>query len=201
MRSQRVGQDWATFMFTAVQETQETWVWSLGWKNPLKEGEVTHANILTWEISWTEKRGWLQFMRSQSWTWLSTHTCRVFSWDRISFIDFPHAWSVGQSPWLGSRENGILSLRDCCSFGAFRGGTGYWRVGFYIRCSNYDFILFSFGYRDVVLEVSWLQVEGEEWPVGVAKAEHLVWEKEIWGHDLVNLDLGFCWHVGILIPT
>ena len=29
---------------------QETWVRSLGWKDPLKEGMATHSSILAWKI-------------------------------------------------------------------------------------------------------------------------------------------------------
>ena len=29
---------------------QETWVWSLGWEDPLEEGMATHSSILAWEI-------------------------------------------------------------------------------------------------------------------------------------------------------
>ena len=29
---------------------QETWVWSLGWENPLEEEVATHSSILVWEI-------------------------------------------------------------------------------------------------------------------------------------------------------
>ena len=28
----------------------ETWVWSLGWEDPLKEGMATHSSILSWRI-------------------------------------------------------------------------------------------------------------------------------------------------------
>ena len=39
----------------AMQETQETWVQSLGRENPLEEGmAATHSSILAWEIPWTE---------------------------------------------------------------------------------------------------------------------------------------------------
>ena len=44
---------------------QETWVWSLGWENPLDEGMVTHSSILAQRIPWTEEPGGLQSMRSQ----------------------------------------------------------------------------------------------------------------------------------------
>ena len=30
---------------------QETWVGSLSWEDPLKEGMATHYNILAWRIS------------------------------------------------------------------------------------------------------------------------------------------------------
>ena len=29
----------------------ETWAWSLGWEDPLKEGMTTHSSILAWRIS------------------------------------------------------------------------------------------------------------------------------------------------------
>ena len=31
----------------------ETWVWSLGWKDPLEKGRATHSSILAWRIPWT----------------------------------------------------------------------------------------------------------------------------------------------------
>ena len=43
----------------------ETWVWSLGWADPLAKGMATHSSILAWRIPWTEKRGWLQSMGLQ----------------------------------------------------------------------------------------------------------------------------------------
>ena len=50
---------------SAVQETQETWVRSLGQKDPLEEGMATHSSILAWRIPWTEKPGGLQSMGLQ----------------------------------------------------------------------------------------------------------------------------------------
>ena len=32
---------------------QETWVWSLGWDDPLEKGMATHFSILAWRIPWT----------------------------------------------------------------------------------------------------------------------------------------------------
>ena len=48
-----------------MQETQETWVQSLGGEDPLEEEMATHSSILAWEIPWTEEPGRLQSMRSQ----------------------------------------------------------------------------------------------------------------------------------------
>ena len=44
---------------------QETWVRSLGWKDPLKKGMATYSSILAWEIPWTEEPGGLQSMGLQ----------------------------------------------------------------------------------------------------------------------------------------
>jgi len=43
----------------------ETWVQSLGWEDPLKEGMATHSGILAWRIPQTEEPGGLQSMGSQ----------------------------------------------------------------------------------------------------------------------------------------
>ena len=36
-------------------ESQETWVWSLGWENPLQKEMATHSTILAWRILWIEE--------------------------------------------------------------------------------------------------------------------------------------------------
>ena len=50
---------------------QETWVRSLGWKDPLEKGKATHPSNLAWRTPWTEEPARLQSMGSQSWTRLS----------------------------------------------------------------------------------------------------------------------------------
>ena len=32
---------------------QETWVWSLGWEEPLEKGKAPHSSILAWRVPWT----------------------------------------------------------------------------------------------------------------------------------------------------
>ena len=44
---------------------QETWVRSLGWKDPPEKGMATHSSILAWRIPWTEEPGGLQSMELQ----------------------------------------------------------------------------------------------------------------------------------------
>jgi len=46
-------------------ETQEIWIQSLSWEDPLENGMVTHSSILAWRIPWTEEPGELQSMGSQ----------------------------------------------------------------------------------------------------------------------------------------
>ena len=43
----------------------ETWVRSLGWKDPLEKGKATHSSILAWRIPWTEEPVRLQSRGSQ----------------------------------------------------------------------------------------------------------------------------------------
>ena len=43
----------------ANEETQETWVRSLGQKNSLEEEMETYSSILAWKIPWTEEPGGL----------------------------------------------------------------------------------------------------------------------------------------------
>ena len=44
---------------------QETWVQSLGGKDPLEKEMATHSSILAWRIPWTEESGGIQSMGSQ----------------------------------------------------------------------------------------------------------------------------------------
>ena len=43
----------------------ETWVQSLGWKDPMEKGTATHSTVLAWRIPGTEEPGRLQSMGSQ----------------------------------------------------------------------------------------------------------------------------------------
>ena len=46
---------WASLVAQVVKNLPamwETWVQSLGWKDPLEKGKVTHSSILDWRILW-----------------------------------------------------------------------------------------------------------------------------------------------------
>ena len=49
----------------AMQEMQETRVWSLGWEDSLEKDMVASSGILVWRIPWTEKTWGLQSTGSQ----------------------------------------------------------------------------------------------------------------------------------------
>ena len=57
-----------------MQETLETQVRTLGWKDPLEEGMGNHSSILAWIIPWTEEPGGLQSIWWQRVRHDSTHT-------------------------------------------------------------------------------------------------------------------------------
>ena len=48
-----------------LSETQETWVRSLDWEDPLEEEMAAHSSILAWKIPWTAEPGRLLSMGSQ----------------------------------------------------------------------------------------------------------------------------------------
>ena len=44
---------WASLVAQLVKNPpamRETWVWSLGWEDPLEKGKATHSSILAWRI-------------------------------------------------------------------------------------------------------------------------------------------------------
>ena len=49
-----------TQMVKSLPATQETWVLSLGWEDPLKKKMATHSSTLAWKVPWTEEPGRLQ---------------------------------------------------------------------------------------------------------------------------------------------
>ena len=50
---------------SAMQETQDRQILTLGQEDVLEEGMATHSSILAWRIPWTEDSGRLQSMGLQ----------------------------------------------------------------------------------------------------------------------------------------
>ena len=68
---------WASLvaqMVKCLPAIRETWVWSLGWEDPLEKEMAIHSSTLAWKIPWTEETDRVQSMGSQSRTRLSDFT-------------------------------------------------------------------------------------------------------------------------------
>ena len=79
---------------------RETWVQSLGWKDPLEKEMATHSSTLAWKIPWTEEPGRLWSMGLQrvghfrlAITFLPRSKCLLISWlqspSAVIFITWP----------------------------------------------------------------------------------------------------------------
>ena len=88
---------------------QETWVWSLGWEDPLEEGLATHSSILAWRIP-LERGSWQTAVRgvAKNWTRLSNLT--------------QHSMNI--SRWLRGEGNG--NLLQCSCLENSRVGGAWW---------------------------------------------------------------------------
>jgi len=78
----------------------ETWVWSLGWEDPLEKEMATHSSILAWRIPWTEEPGRLQPTGSQrvghDWA-----TSLHFTMGPIPWPPDSKNWLIGKDPNVG----------------------------------------------------------------------------------------------------
>ena len=96
---------------------QETWVWSLGCEDPLKEGMTTHSSTLAWRIPWTEEPRELQSMGSQSvkHDWVTKHSTIhsfiVYELIKITGRNTHEHFPVLSSiliNWLGAQQEAIF---------------------------------------------------------------------------------------------
>ena len=53
------------------QETQEMWVLSVGWEDPLEEEMATNSSILGWRMLWTGAQGATVQGVAENWTQLN----------------------------------------------------------------------------------------------------------------------------------
>ena len=80
---ERISRIWASLVAQRVKylpAMRETWVWSLGWEDPLEKGMAIHSSILPWRIPWTEEPCRIQFMGSQKvrHNWATKHNTAVW---------------------------------------------------------------------------------------------------------------------------
>ena len=71
---------------------QETWVWSLGWEDPLEQGMATHSGILAWRIPWMEE---LQEVIAKN-----NPDFLLFSWKLVRFVLKQNAFLQSCEFWL-----------------------------------------------------------------------------------------------------
>ena len=73
-----------------LPSVQETWVWLLGWEDPLEKQMATHSSSLALKILWTEEPGGLQSIWSQrvGHNW-ATNT------DLLTYL-----WKKGETLWF-----------------------------------------------------------------------------------------------------
>ena len=80
-----------------MQESQKTWVHSLGQEDPLEEEMATHSSILAWKIPWTKECGRPKSMGPQRvrHDWMSMHI-------RIYIADSLHCTGILFHEWISS---------------------------------------------------------------------------------------------------
>ena len=132
-------------ILTAMQETQETQVRSLGQEDAMEKGMATHASILAWRIPWMEEPGGLESMGSHRvghWGDLEcthahlTQTKHLWIsfgdipedlflrrdvksgcfWDDTSLIFRKHLWWTLMIPFCPSHHFGVFCLFVCFLF-------------------------------------------------------------------------------------
>ena len=102
---------------------QETWVWSLGWEDPLEKEMATHSSTLAWKIPWMEEPSRLQSRGHKesdtterlsfpflSFTWLSLQQCVQEM--HISVLSFPRIfWAYKRNPRINYFQSQVLMLK------------------------------------------------------------------------------------------
>ena len=92
---------------------QETWVWSLGWEDPLKKGMATHSSSLAWRIPRTEEPGGLQSMGWQrvrhNWT-IHSHTLTHTHTHPYVYLGLGFPGGLAEKIHLPMQETRVWSL-------------------------------------------------------------------------------------------
>ena len=94
----------------------KTWVWSLGWEDPLEKEMATHSSILAWRIPRTEEPGKLHSMELQrvGRDWAHTHSFVVYFRAGLPTLDFKRRWLI--STWVLCHSPFTWHWRACKGF-------------------------------------------------------------------------------------
>ena len=82
---------WASLVTQTIKNLlamRETWVWSLGWEHPLKEGMAIHSTILVWRMPINRGTWWATVQGiTKSWhDWVTKHSTVAYCTDYYNFI-------------------------------------------------------------------------------------------------------------------
>ena len=88
-----------------------TWVWSLGWENPLEKGMATHFSVLAWRIPWTEEPVAQVGSQRVRHNWvINTHTYIINSFAYNSMAVIYCNSVAGHITYLASRKTGEYNI-------------------------------------------------------------------------------------------
>ena len=113
----------------------ETWVLSLGQKDPLEKEMATHSSILAWRIPWTEEPDRLQSMgckESDTIEWLF-NALLLDNPSLCPHVVFVWATLFGSSTWNSPAESLLLSNKPCPPLPG-PGGKAPWDVNWSPSC-------------------------------------------------------------------
>ena len=77
---------WTSLVAQTVKDPpamRETWVWSLGWEDPLEEGMATHSSILAWRTP-MDRGAW----------WTTVHPWGSRESDMTEWLCTAHIWNI-----------------------------------------------------------------------------------------------------------
>ena len=104
---------WASLVTQMIKNSpamQETWVWTLGWEDPLEESIATHSRIPAWRIPIDRGAWWATVHElAESQTWLRDWTellglssvARIFSCGLWDLVPWPRTkpWPLALEAW------------------------------------------------------------------------------------------------------
>ena len=87
----------------------ETWVWSLGWENPLEKERATHSSILAWITPWTEELGDHEVAKSRTRLSTAHQPQSLLLLFLLNLKSIPHSLLPSQGLWSTSEFKNITN--------------------------------------------------------------------------------------------